>query len=78
VIKDNISSSANKKVEWTDEYVDKHWQEIGMGTHSADLNDDERLYEAAARFYDEKKHFIDLNILLDYIQKIKFQVIDPN
>jgi len=54
VIKDNISSSAKKEVKWTDEYIDKHWREIGMGTHSADLDDDERLYEAAARFYDEK------------------------
>ena len=37
-----------------DEYVEKHWREIGMNTHSADMDDDERLYEAAARFYREK------------------------
>ena len=31
------------------------WREIGMNTHSADLDDDERLYEAYARF-DRDKH----------------------
>jgi hypothetical protein len=40
--------------ERTKEYIKKHWREIGMNTHSADLDDDERMYEAAARFYHEK------------------------
>ncbi len=30
------------------------WKELGMNTHSADLDDDERLYEACAEFYNEK------------------------
>ena len=44
----------NDNTEWTDEYIDKHWREIILNTHSSELDDDERLYEAAARFYDEK------------------------
>ena len=54
IINNNVSNSTEEEVEWTDEYIDKHWREIGMGTHSADLDDDERLYETAARFYNEK------------------------
>ena len=30
------------------------WREIVMNTHSADLDDDEYLYEAAWEFYNEK------------------------
>ena len=40
--------------EWDEEFARKHWREIIMNTHSVDLDDDERLYEAAARFYNEK------------------------
>jgi hypothetical protein len=38
---------------WSDEFIDNNWREIIMNTHSANL-DDENLYEAAARFYNEK------------------------
>jgi len=41
-------------VELDDQYIKEHWRELGMNTHSADLDDDKRLYEAAARFYNEK------------------------
>ena len=37
-----------------DRYIKEHWRELGMNTHSADMDDDERLYDAAARFYNEK------------------------
>ena len=42
----------NKKS--NEEFVKKHWREIGMNTHSADRDDDEYLYEAAWEFYNEK------------------------
>jgi hypothetical protein len=42
---------------WIREYIQEHWKEIGMNTHSADLDDDERMYEAAARFYHEKHSY---------------------
>ena len=40
--------------EWDEEFAKKHWKEIVMNTNSADRDDDEYLYEAAARFYNEK------------------------
>ena len=40
--------------EWSDDYVQKNWREIGMNTHSADIDDDEYLYEAAWEYYNEK------------------------
>jgi hypothetical protein len=36
------------------EWAKKDWREIVMNTHSADLDDDEYLYEAAWEFYNEK------------------------
>jgi hypothetical protein len=39
---------------WTREYIQEHWKEILLNTGSADEDDDERMYEAAARFYREK------------------------
>jgi len=47
----------NKKVEWTDEYIEKYWKELGMKTNSPDIDDDERLYEAAREFYNEKYNY---------------------
>ena len=41
------------KTKIDDQYIKEHWRELGMNTHSADLDDDERLYDAAARFYNE-------------------------
>jgi hypothetical protein len=38
----------------SDEYVKENWREIGMSTHSSDRDDDEYLYEAAWRHYNEK------------------------
>jgi hypothetical protein len=49
---DGVKIIKNEK--WDDDYIKKHWRDIIMNTHSADLDDDERLYEAAARFYNEK------------------------
>lgn len=43
-----------KQEEWTDEYIEKHWRDIILNTHSSELDDDERLYDAAARFYNDK------------------------
>lgn len=40
--------------EWEEEYLEKHWREIGMATHSAHLDDDEELYRACAEYYDEE------------------------
>ena len=54
IINDNFQEDSLVKHEWDEEFVKKHWREIVMDTHSADLDDDERLYEAAARFYHEK------------------------
>ena len=52
-----IEKKENKEIEWTDEYIEKHWREIGMKTNSLNLNDDERLYEAAGEFYHEKHNY---------------------
>jgi hypothetical protein len=38
----------------TSKSSEDNWREIVMNTHSADINDDEYLYEAASEFYDEK------------------------
>ena len=37
-----------------DDYIERHWREIGMSTDSVDLDDDQRLYDAAWKFYREK------------------------
>ena len=50
--KEKEDNLANK--EWNEEFVKKHWKEIGMNTHSANRDDDEYLYEAAWEFYNEK------------------------
>jgi len=42
------------ETKFSDEYIKKHWKELGMNTHSANLDDDERLYDAAWEFYSEK------------------------
>ena len=36
------------------DHIGDDWREIVMGTHSADRDDDEYLYEAAWEFYSEK------------------------
>lgn len=43
-----------KEEEWDEEYLEKHWREIGMATHSADFDDDEELYRACREYYGEK------------------------
>ncbi len=43
-----------EQAKWDDEYVEKHWREIALNTDSADLDDDERLYEAYEEYYHEK------------------------
>jgi len=43
-----------EQAEWDDEYIKKHWREIALSTDSADLDDDERLYEAYWGYYHEK------------------------
>ncbi|MDM7274246.1 hypothetical protein [Sulfurihydrogenibium azorense] len=40
-----IIKSEEDKKEWSDEYIEKNWKEIGMKTNSVDFNDDEKLYE---------------------------------
>ena len=40
--------------EWNDDFIKKHWKEIGMNTHPVNRDDDEYLYEAAWEFYNEK------------------------
>ncbi len=52
-----IKESAKQKQEWSDEYIEKHWRKLGMNTNSPDTDDDERLYEAAERFYSEKYNY---------------------
>ncbi len=49
-----IEESSEKKRNWSDEYIEKHWRELGMRTNSLDIDDDSRLYEAAEKFYNEK------------------------
>lgn len=39
---------------WSDEYIEQNWRELALGTQSAELDDDDRLYGAAIRYYDEK------------------------
>ena len=53
-IVDNTIKQQNEKEMIDDKYIQEHWREMGMNTHSADLDDDERLYDAAVRFYSEK------------------------
>ena len=53
-IKKQVISEEDNKTELSDEYIEKNWKELGMNTHSADLDDDERLYDAAWEFYNEK------------------------
>ena len=36
------------------DYIESHWREIGMGTDSVETDDDQRLYDAAWKFYREK------------------------
>ena len=38
----------------TPKFSEDNWKEIIMNTHSADIDDDEYLYEAAWEFYNEK------------------------
>ena len=52
-----IEEPAKQKQEWSDEYIEKHWRELGMNTNSTGADDDERLYEAAERFYSEKHSY---------------------
>jgi len=52
-----IKEKESEKVEWTDEYIEKHWKELGMKTNSPDIDDDKRLYEAAREFYNEKYNY---------------------
>ena len=33
---------------------EEEWRDMVMSTHSSNINDDEQLYEAYARFYNEK------------------------
>ncbi|ACN99479.1 hypothetical protein SULAZ_0346 [Sulfurihydrogenibium azorense Az-Fu1] len=49
-----IIKSEEDKEEWSDEYIEKNWKEIGMKTNSVDFDDDEKLYEAVGEFYNEK------------------------
>jgi hypothetical protein len=49
-----ITEVNEKEMLLSDEYVREHWREIGMSTHSSDRDDDEYLYEAASRYYNEK------------------------
>ena len=48
------STDIEKNSNLTDDYIEKNWKEIGMNTHSVNLDDDERIYKAAADFYDDK------------------------
>lgn len=48
------STKGQKTSELTDEFIEKNWKKIGMNTHSVSLDDDERIYEAAAEFYSDK------------------------
>ena len=43
-----------EQAKWDNEYVEKHWREIALSTDSANLDDDERLYEAYEEYYYEK------------------------
>ncbi|MCF6207462.1 MAG: hypothetical protein L3J47_11320 [Sulfurovum sp.] len=48
-----VKNSKQKPI-FTDEFILQHWKELGMNTHSANLDDDERSYESAWEFYSEK------------------------
>lgn len=36
------------------DYIEKFWREIALGTHTAELEDDELLFQAYWRFQNEK------------------------
>ena len=40
--------------EWNDGYIENNWREIGMSTHSANIDDNEVKYDAYARFNHDK------------------------
>ncbi|MCX7760501.1 MAG: hypothetical protein N2Z81_04870 [Hydrogenothermaceae bacterium] len=42
------------KEQLDDEFVDKHWKALALDTVSGEREDDEIIYEAAWRFYNEK------------------------
>ena len=52
-----IEESPEQERNWSDEYIEKHWRELGMKTNSLDIDDDSRLYEAAEKFYNEKHSY---------------------
>lgn len=49
-----VHIDTEEEEEWDEEYLEKHWREIGMATHSADFDDDEELYRACGEYYGEK------------------------
>lgn len=49
-----IIKSKEDKEDWSNEYIEKNWKEIGMKTNSIDFDDDEKLYEVVGEFYNGK------------------------
>lgn len=49
-----IIKSKEDKEDWSNEYIEKNWKEIGMKTNSVDFDDDEKLYEVVGEFYNGK------------------------
>ena len=54
IMNDNLPKTTKKEPEWTDDYIENNWREIISNVHSSNVDDDERLYKAAARFYNDK------------------------
>lgn len=50
-----IIEQTAKEESLSDEFVDKNWKTLALNTVSPEVEDDDRLYEATARYYDEKR-----------------------
>ena len=51
---DDLPETIKNEPEWTDDYIENNWREIISNVRSLDVDDDERLYKAASRFYNDK------------------------
>lgn len=49
-----IIKEIDEEVELSDEFIEKYWKVLALDTISSERDDDEIIYEAAGRFYNEK------------------------
>ena len=52
--KEPISKNHQQKTNFSKEHIRENWREIGMNTHSSDVDDNDIKYEAYGVFHAEK------------------------